>query len=46
MENAVIEMVHDALRGLALGQVEARELVARVMLTPAREVEVRVELRR
>jgi hypothetical protein len=46
MGSALVEMVHDALRGLALGQVEARELVARIMLTPAREVEVCVELRR
>jgi hypothetical protein len=43
--NALIEIVHDALHGLALGQVEVRELVARIMLTPAGEIEVCVELR-
>ena len=43
--NALIEMVHDALHGLALGQVEARELVARILLTLAGEIEVCVKLR-
>jgi hypothetical protein len=43
--NDLIEMVHDALHGLALGQVEVRELVARIMLTLAGEIEVCVELR-
>jgi hypothetical protein len=46
MGNALIEMVHDALRGLALGQVEARELVARITLMPSQEIAICVDLRR
>ena len=46
LRHAVLEMVHDALHGLALGQVEARELVARIELNSAREIEVCVALRR
>lgn len=46
LRNALIEIIHDALRGLALGQVEARELVARITLMPTREIEITVNLRR
>jgi hypothetical protein len=46
MGNVLVEMVHDALRGLALGQVEARELVARITLTPSQEIAISVDLRR
>jgi hypothetical protein len=44
LRHAVLERVHDALHGLALGQVEARELVARIELNSAHEVEVCVDL--
>jgi len=44
--NALVEMVHDALRGVALGQVEARELVARITLMPSQEIAISVDLRR
>jgi hypothetical protein len=43
---AVLDRVHDALHGLALGQVEARELVARIELDSAHEIKVCVDLRR
>jgi hypothetical protein len=46
MGHALIEMVHDALRGLALGQVEARELLARITLIPGQEIAISVDLRR
>ena len=46
LRHAVLERVHDALHGLALGQVEARELVARIELNGAHEIEVCVDLRR
>jgi hypothetical protein len=46
IRNVLFEMVHDALRGLALGQVEARELVARITLMPSQEIEISVDLRR
>ena len=46
LRHALLERVHDALHGLALGQVEARELVARIELNSAREIEVCVALRR
>jgi hypothetical protein len=46
LRRAVLERVHDALHGLALGQVEARELVARIELNSAHEIEVCVDLRR
>ncbi|MDB6014976.1 MAG: hypothetical protein JWL65_7226 [Gammaproteobacteria bacterium] len=46
LRHAVLERVHDALHGLAFGQVEARELVARIELNSAHEIEVCVDLRR
>lgn len=46
LRDVLLEMVHDALHGLALGQVEARELVARIELTPAQQIEICVGLRR
>ena len=46
LRTALLEMVNDALHGLALGQVEARELVARIELTPAQQIEMCVGLRR
>jgi hypothetical protein len=46
LRNALLEMVHDAVHGLTLGQVEARELVARIELTPAQQIEICVGLRR
>jgi hypothetical protein len=46
LRHTLLERVHDALHGLALGQVEARELVARIELNSAREIEVCVDLRR
>jgi hypothetical protein len=46
LRDVLLEMVHDALHGLALGQVEARELVARIELTPAHQIEIRIGLRR
>jgi hypothetical protein len=46
LRNALLEMVHDGLQGPALGQVEARELVARIELTPAQQIEICVGLRR
>ncbi len=45
LRHAVLERVHDALHGLALGQVKARELFARIELNSAQEIEVRVDLR-
>jgi hypothetical protein len=44
LRHAVLESVHDALHGLALGQVEARELVARIELNCAHQIEVCVDL--
>ncbi len=46
LRNVLLEMVHEALLGLALGQVEARELVARIGLTSARQIEICVNLLR
>jgi hypothetical protein len=46
LRNVLLEMVHDAVHGLALGQVEARELVARIALTAEQEIEICVALRR
>ena len=46
LRNVLVEMVDDALRGLALGQVEAHELVARITLMPTQEIAISVDLRR
>jgi C4-dicarboxylate-specific signal transduction histidine kinase len=46
LRNVLLEMVHEALHGLALGQLEARELVARIALTAEQEIEICVGLRR
>ena len=46
LQDTLLNMVHEALRGLELGQVEARELIIRIALTPARQIELGVALGR
>ena len=46
LQDTLLNMVHEALRGLELGQVEARELIIRIALTPARQIELSVALGR
>ena len=46
LRDALLNMVHEALHGLELGQVEARELVIHIALTPARQIELSVDLGR
>jgi nitrogen-specific signal transduction histidine kinase len=46
LQESVLDIVNNALQCLALGQVEAGEIVLRVRLASAREIEICVELRR
>jgi hypothetical protein len=46
LQQALLDMADEALRGIALGRIEAREILACIGVTPEREIEVCLDLQR